>query len=102
MKSQMKRYRYRMVEGTPDCRAHEEVWDWNRISPDYLPSDGDDDLIRTIKESLIELSEAERKIMIAYCECGTYVGVARLFHSSAPTVRKYIRAIRRKLWENCY
>ena len=71
-----------------------EVWDFEAIKPEYLPSPKDDDLVRELKETIFtELTDVEQRLFIAYCECGTYAGVARLFHSTPPTVRKRLQEI---------
>ena len=92
MRLRLKRYRYllrlRNTEGDG------EVWDYEKIKPEYLPSPDDDDLTRELKEAIFtELSEVERRLLIAYAECGSYAGVARLFHSTPPTVRKRLKEI---------
>lgn len=92
MRLRLKRYRYllrlRNTEGDG------EVWDYEKIKPEYLPSPDDDDLTRELKEAIFtELSEVEQRLLIAYAECGSYAGVARLFHSTPPTVRKRLKEI---------
>ena len=96
MRLRLKRYRYqyRLI----GSKAKGEVWDYERIKPEYYPSDADDDLVREFKEAIwTELNEVEQRLIIAYCECGTYAGVARLFHSTPPTVRKRLQEIIEKI-----
>ena len=96
MKLRVKRYRFLLK--LKDSPGNGEVWDWDKIFPEYLPSDADDDLVREFKEAIFtDLTEVERRLFVAYCECGTYAGVARLFHSTAPTVRKRLHEIIEKL-----
>lgn len=88
----MKRYRY--LFRLKDSNGNGEVWDYEKIKPEYLPNPNDDDLTRELKEAIFtELTEVEQRLIIAYAECGSYAGVARLFHSSPPTVRKRLREI---------
>ena len=92
MRLRVKRYRY--LFRLKDSHGNGEVWDYEKIKPEYLPSPDDDDLTRELKEAIFtELTEVEQRLLIAYAECGTYAGVARLFHSSPPTVRKRLREI---------
>lgn len=92
MRLRLKRYRYLLRLRNTEGKG--EVWDFDAIKPEYLPSPNDDDLTRELKEAIFtELSEVEQRLLIAYAECGSYAGVARLFHSTPPTVRKRLREI---------
>ena len=92
MRLHLKRYRY--LFKLKDSHGSGEIWDYEKIKPEYLPSETDDDLTRELKEAIwTELKEVEQRLLIAYAECGTYAGVARLFHSSPPTVRKRLKEI---------
>lgn len=72
--------------------------DWQTIERDYKPDGTEDDLMLEIKEALFkELTEVERKILLYYCEIGSYAGVARIWGSSPPTVKKRIIEIIDKL-----
>lgn len=99
MRLRWKRYRYLFHLRDNHVHGEEsEVWDFEEIKPEYLPSDADDDLTRELKEAIFtELTEVEQRLLIAYAECGTYAGVARLFHSTPPTVRKRLREIIEKI-----
>ena len=70
---------------------------YSKIEAEYLPNAEDDDLMREIKEDLFKLSEVERKLLILYCEVGTYAGLARKLHSSEPTAKKRVQEIIYKL-----
>ena len=92
MKLRKKSYRYLMKLRNSEGKG--EIWDFEAIKPEYYPTPYDDDLMREFKEAIFtELTEVEQRLFIAYCECGTYAGVARLFHSTPPTVRKKIQEI---------
>lgn len=72
--------------------------DFNRIKEEYEYSDNDDDLVRELKEDFFNtLTEGERRILMLYMECFTYVGVARYLNVSPPTARKVIEEIKDKL-----
>lgn len=72
--------------------------DWQKIEADYKPTENDDDRMTALKKAVFtKLTEAERKILIYYCEIGSYAGVARVWRTSPPTVRKKIEEIKRKL-----
>ena len=70
---------------------------YSRIEAEYMPNLNDDDLMREIKEDLFRLSEVERKLLILYCEEGSYAGLARKLHSSEPTAKKRVQEIIYKL-----
>lgn len=96
MRLRLKRYRFRILPR--DSHGDGETWDYEKIKPEYFPNDSDDDLTRELKESIFnDLTEVERMLLIAYCECGTYAGVARLFRSTPPTVRKRLKDIIEKI-----
>ena len=72
--------------------------DFNKIKTEYEPSDADDDLVRELKADFFNvLTEGERRILMLYMECFTYVGVAKYLGVSAPTARRAIEMIREKL-----
>jgi len=68
--------------------------DYSVIEREYMPNADDDDLMREYKESVFnDLSEPERKLLIMYCEIGSYAGLARELGSSPPTAKKVIEEI---------
>lgn len=68
--------------------------EYKKIEAEYLPNENDDDLMLELKQALFkELTEAERKILIYFCEVGSYAGVARMWGSSPPTVKKRVEEI---------
>lgn len=74
--------------------AKTKIPDWQTIERDYLPNAGDDDLLAELKVALFtELTEVERKILLYYCELGSYAAVARIWGSSPPTVKKRLMEI---------
>lgn len=72
--------------------------EYKKIEDEYRPTSGDDDYFLTLKTAIFEeLTEAERRLFIYYCEIGSYAGLARYFHNSTPTARKRISDIKLKL-----
>ena len=72
--------------------------DFGAIENEYLMDRNDDDRMRTIKERLGNLKEAEKRIFFLYCDEGSYCGAARILKCSPTTVKKYVDSIRKKLW----
>lgn len=63
-----------------------------------IHNDREDDEMYQLKEALRNaLNPIERRIMITYMECGTYVATAKVFHVSTPTVTNYIKALKTKI-----
>lgn len=74
--------------------------DFKKIEEEYMPSTHDDDFMFTLKARIFsELTEPERRLLICYCEIGSFAGLARFFHNSTPTARKRIKEIIKKI---CY
>lgn len=72
--------------------------EYRKIEDEYRPNGDDDDLMLELKEAIFsELTEAERKILIYFCEIGSYAGVARIWGSSPPTVKKRVEEILDKI-----
>lgn len=68
---------------------------------DYKPNpDIDDDDMLHIKTAVSKLNSVQRLIFLAYCEIGTYRGLARLYGVSTPTAKKYIEQIREIIFNN--
>lgn len=94
----LRRKSYRYLIRLQNTEGKGEVWDFEAIKPEYLPNPNDDDLMREFKEAIWnDLDDVEQRLLIAYCECGTYAGVARLFRSTPPTVRKKLQEIIKKI-----
>ena len=59
--------------------------------------DSDDDALRTLKDAILSVRPAERRILLTYIDFGTYSETAREFNVSSTCIRKYINDIRSKL-----
>lgn len=72
--------------------------EYRKIEDEYRPNGTEDDLMLELKQAIFsELTEAERKILIYFCEVGSYAGVARIWGSSPPTVKKRVEEILDKI-----
>lgn len=77
---------------------NQKTFDIEMALKDYLTfEDSDDDALRTLKERILSLRPAERRILLTYIDFGTYSETAREFNVSSTCIRKYINDIRRKL-----
>lgn len=77
---------------------NQKTFDIEMALKDYLSfEDSDDDALRTLKERILSLRPAERRILLTYIDLGTYSETAREFNVSSTCIRKYINDIRRKL-----
>lgn len=75
-----------------------KTFDLDAAMKDYLTyMDSDDDALRTLKERILSLRPAERRILLTYIDFGTYSETAREFNVSSTCIRKYINDIRLKL-----
>lgn len=74
--------------------------DFETIKRDYLPNEGDDDKMRSLKEAMECLNPAEQRIWLTYVECGTYTATAKEYNVSAPTAKKYITQLKNKILEH--
>lgn len=74
-----------------------ELIDFSKIEQEYIPTIEDDDKMTAIKNRLLTLSEAERRIFLIYLDEGTYAGVAKFFGCCNITAKKKIKAIIEKL-----
>lgn len=72
-------------------------FDYNLIKDDYLPNDMDDDRLRNVKDAIMELTPAERKIFLTYVETESYAATAREYNVSAPTAKAYILTVKNKI-----
>ena len=76
----------------------QKTFDMEMAIKDYLTfEDSDDDALRTLKERILSLRPAERRILLTYIDFGTYSETAREFNVSSTCIRKYINDIRSKL-----
>ena len=76
----------------------QKTFDIEMAIKDYLTfEDSDDDALRTLKERILSLRPAERRILLTYIDFGTYSETAREFNVSSTCIRKYINDIRSKL-----
>lgn len=72
---------------------------WERIFADYVPDPlNDSEFIYNCKQALMNLPDPDKNLLIRYAEEGTYMGVARRYHCSPPTVKAKIEEIRRKIF----
>lgn len=71
--------------------------DYDLISKDYDINGAEDDNLYRLKKALNILTPVEKKIMLTYCELGSYAAVAREFNVSCPTARKYLDEVRNKM-----
>lgn len=77
---------------------NQKTFDIEMALKDYLSfEDSDDDALRTLKERILSLRPAERRILLTYIDFGTYSETAREFNVSSTCIRKYINDIRKKL-----
>lgn len=77
---------------------NQKTFDIEMAIKDYLTfEDSDDDALRTLKERILSLRPAERRILLTYIDFGTYSETAREFNVSSTCIRKYINDIRLKL-----
>ena len=77
---------------------NQKTFDIEMALKDYLTfEDSDDDALRTLKERILSLRPAERRILLTYIDFGTYSETAREFNVSSTCIRKYINDIRKKL-----
>lgn len=77
---------------------NQKTFDIEMALKDYLSfEDSDDDALRTLKERILSLRPAERRILLTYIDFGTYSETAREFNVSSTCIRKYINDIRNKL-----
>ena len=77
---------------------NQKTFDIEMAIKDYLTfEDSDDDALRTLKERILSLRPAERRILLTYIDFGTYSETAREFNVSSTCIRKYINDIRSKL-----
>lgn len=67
---------------------------------DYAPDGTEDDELLAIKERVAALDTPSKNIWLLYCEHGTYTAVARLLHSSSPTVKRKVEKIRERILSN--
>lgn len=69
---------------------------------DYEPNvDYDDDHTLHIKNAVGKLPYLDKKVFLQYCDLGgSYASLSRLYHCSKPTASKYIKKIRRKIYNN--
>lgn len=68
---------------------------------DYAPDGTEDDELLRIKERVQRLDVPSKNIWLLYCENGcTYSAVARILHSSPPTVKRKIERIRERILGN--
>ena len=67
---------------------------------DYAPDGTEDDELLAIKERVAALDTPSRNIWLLSCEHGTYTAVARLLHSSSPTVKRKVEKIRERILSN--
>ncbi len=77
---------------------NQKTFDIEMALKDYLTfEESDDDALRTLKERILSLRPAERRILLTYIDFGTYSETAREFNVSSTCIRKYINDIRLKL-----
>lgn len=67
---------------------------------DYAPDGTEDDELLRIKERVAALDTPSKNIWLLYCENGTYTSVARILHSSPPTVKRKVEKIRERILSN--
>ena len=67
---------------------------------DYAPDGTEDDEMLAIKERVAALDVPSKNIWLLYCEEGTYTSVARILHSSPPTVKRKVDGIRKRILGN--
>lgn len=70
------------------------------LEEDYRVTDEDDDEMMLIKNAVFALPTVQRKIWLVYTEIGTYSGTAKEYGVSVPTIKKYLKEIREKIFEN--
>lgn len=70
------------------------------LEEDYRITDDDDDEMVLLKNAVFTLNSIQRKIWLTYTEIGTYAGTAKEYGVSVPTIKKYIKEIREKIFEN--
>lgn len=82
---------------------------YKEIEEDYLTAaiwcEDDEctgDELYALKKVIASLTLPERRILIAYAECGTYAETARLFGVNSKTVKNYITKLRQKIFERIY
>lgn len=71
--------------------------DFKGLYLDYAPDGTEDDELLRIKERVAELDVPSKNIWLLYCECATYTGVAKILHSSPPTVKRKVEQIRKRI-----
>ena len=82
----------------PNMKKLKKIFDLNNAIEDYLTfADSDDDSLRILKEKILMLRPAERRILLTYIDFGTYSETAREFNVSSTCIRNYINDIRKKL-----
>lgn len=81
-----------------NMKNERKTFDLNNAIEDYLTfADSDDDSLRILKERILGLQPAERRILLTYIDFGTYSETAREFNVSSTCIRNYINDIRKKL-----
>lgn len=74
--------------------------DFKGLYQDYAPDGTEDDEMLAIKQRVAALDVPSKNIWLLYCEESTYTSVARILHSSPPTVKRKIEAIRKRILGN--
>lgn len=77
-----------------------EMMNLEELEEDYKITDEDDDEMMLIKNAVFALPTVQRKIWLTYTEIGTYAGTAKEYGVSVPTIKKYLKEIREKIFEN--
>ena len=66
---------------------------------DYAITPEDDDEMYRLKSAIFSLPAIQRKIFLAYTEIGTYAGTAREFGVSTPTIKSYLKTIKKNIMD---
>lgn len=64
---------------------------------DLTITEADDDMMATIKGTILSMKRMEQRILLTYINEGTYAATAREFNVTPPTAKAYISRLRDKI-----
>ena len=74
--------------------------EFEKWKDEYLPNElEDDDKMYHIKQAVDSLNSIQKKIWLLYTEIGTYAGLARELGVCTLTAKKYLKHIRKLIFE---
>ena len=74
--------------------------EFEKWKDEYLPNElEDDDKMYHIKEAVDSLNSIQKKIWLLYTEIGSYAGLARELGVCSNTAKKYIKKLRKMIYD---